>query len=157
MTGLGCLCGPPAPSPPRGQTGPPRDRQTDTHSLGPADLTPASSTSPRGQHMSKDPLGSPVISQWHLPPTAVITPQSLSSVSPPVFVSEPLSLSLRLSSLSVPNPGEDPGVLSSPCPPVLKPPASCCHGEGRRPRIPGLRGPKQAEGNGTSGGLMTDA
>lgn len=31
MTGLGCLCGPPAPSPPRGQTGPPRDRQTDTH------------------------------------------------------------------------------------------------------------------------------
>ncbi|KAB0395513.1 hypothetical protein E2I00_017113, partial [Balaenoptera physalus] len=54
------------------------------------------------------------------------------------------------SSLSVPNPGEDPGVLSSPRPPILQPPASCCHAEGRRPRIPGVRGPKQAEGNGTS-------
>lgn len=40
MTGLGSLR-PPGPSPPRGQTGPPRDRQTDTHSPGPADLTAA--------------------------------------------------------------------------------------------------------------------
>lgn len=73
MTGLGCFCGPPAPSPPRGQTGPPRDRQTDTHSLGPADLTPAGPTSPRGQHRSKDP--------WL--PAHIPVASSLMFVSPP--------------------------------------------------------------------------
>ncbi|TKC36490.1 hypothetical protein EI555_020519, partial [Monodon monoceros] len=43
-----------------------------------------------------------------------------------VFVS-PSCSPLHRSSLSVPNPGEDPGVLSNPHPPVLHPTASCCH------------------------------
>lgn len=118
MTGLGCLCGPPAPSPPRGQTGPPRDRQTDTHSLGPADLTLASSTSPRGQHMSKGPLESPLsypsgVSPYLPPhPVSVTTLQSLSSMSPLVFGSELDSLCLCGSQSPTPSPTTPPAPLS---------------------------------------------
>lgn len=73
---------------PQGQT----DGHTHTHSLGPADLTPAGPTLPRGQHMSESP---------RLPPHVPVTSPALSvsAPQPPHGVRPPPHLCLSASEI----------------------------------------------------------